>query len=189
MYYTRVKLTETQLRNVVVKIVSEGDGVKVDKGSPNQALIDTKAPNTGRHNYGPIHADNDYIDTIKVDGIYDTEPVSFDGHNTSPIPGHKNDKASNLKMKGDFGINGVKLKRGKETQHVKIGKHFEKDIKKNTPLKNSKKKHASLHPKRHSNSSRITNVVHRDGVTRGGVVYDSSFKPGKGGDPFTKKTS
>ena len=189
MYYTRVKLTETQLRNVVIKIVSEGDGIKVDKGSPNQALIDTKAPNTGRHNYGPIHADNDYVDTIQVDGIHDKQPVSFDGPNTSPIPGHKNDKSSNLKMKGDFGVNGVKLKRGKKTQNVKIGNHFDKDIKKNTPLKKSKKKHSTLHPKRHSNSSPITNVVHRDGVTRGGVVYDSSFKPGKGGDPFTMKTS
>ena len=61
-------------------------------------------------------------------------------------------------------------------------------MKKGNPHKKTKKKHPSLHPKRHSNSTPITNVVHRDGVTRGGVVYDASFKPGSGGDPFTKKT-
>ena len=189
MYYTRVKLTETQLRKVVKRIVSEDTGIKVDKGSPNQALSIDKTPNTGKHDYGPIHADNDYTNTIQVDGIYNTKPVSFDGPNTTTIPGNKNDKDSNVKMKDDFGINGVKLERGKKDQHIKIGKHFTKDMKKNTPLKRTKKKHSTLHPKRHSNSSPITNVVHRDGVTRGGVVYDSSFKPGKGGDPFTKKTS
>ena len=46
-----------------------------------------------------------------------------------------------------------------------------------------------MNPNRNKNSSRITNVVHPNGVTRGGVVFDSSFKPGKGGDPFTVKTS
>jgi len=189
MYNTRVKLTETQLRNIVRRIVNEDDGVKVDKGSPNQALGIKKVPNTGTHNYGPIHADNDYDNTLKSNLKYNTNTAHFDGPNPTTIPGSKNDKASNVKMKDDFGFNGVKLERGKKDQHVKIGKHFTKDMKKSTPLKKTKKKHSDLHPNRHSNSSPITNVVHKDGVTRGGVVYDSSFKPGKGGDPFTKKTS
>tara|TARA_R110000737_G_scaffold154058_3_gene183258 strand:+ start:963 stop:1532 length:570 start_codon:yes stop_codon:yes gene_type:complete len=189
MYYTRVKLTETQLKDVVRRIVNEGSGVKVDKGSPNQALGKNKTPNTGSFNYGPLHADNDYQNTLEVDGIYDSEPVSFEGPNTTTIPGSSNDKESNIKMKDNFGIKGVKLKRGKKDQNVKIGKHFTKDINKGTIPKSTKQKHSTLNPNRHSNSSRITNVIHKDGLTRGGVVYDSSFKPGKGGDPYTKKTS
>ena len=191
MRSTRVKLTESQLTRVIHNIVNESGIIKVptDAGSPNQALDNKKVPNTGRYNFGSLHDDDDYEKTITTN-VESLPGKDWKGPNDTSIPGDKNDKKSNLKMSDNFGFNGVKIKRGrKKDQSVKIGKHFSKDMKKGSPHKKTKKQPPSLHPKRHSNSTPITNVVHRDGVTRGGVVYDSSFKPGPGGDPFTKKTS
>ena len=93
-----------------------------------------------------------------------------------------------MKVKDNFQIKGVKLKtHGGQTQ-IKIGDNFQKDIKKGPTRKRASIKQPGLHPNRHSSSEKITNVVHKNNITRGGVVFDSSFKPNKGGDPFSIKT-
>tara|TARA_R110000765_G_scaffold198851_1_gene304472 strand:+ start:908 stop:1423 length:516 start_codon:yes stop_codon:yes gene_type:complete len=158
------------------------------KGSPNQALgKKSKAPNTGKGEFGPLFTkDIGYGKSITNNIDYHL-PEPFSGPNTNTIPGSK-DKKSNLKVKDNFQIKGVKLKtHGGQTQ-IKIGDNFQKDIKKGPTRKRASIKQPGLHPNRHSSSEKITNVVHKNNITRGGVVFDSSFKPNKGGDPFSIKT-
>jgi hypothetical protein len=116
------------------------------------------------------------------------QPTDFKGVNPTYLPGTSNDPGANLKLTGDFGVDGVKLNTMSGEYDIKLGKQFTKDMKKGKMPKKSKVKHAELHPSRHKNKSRIKNVVHPDGITRGGVTFDSSFKAGKGGDPFTVKS-
>ena len=178
---------------------STGGGVGVTPGSPNQGSSssnDGGTPNTTSGSvaglndmYGPSFSnDIGYDDTIR-NNIQTLQPTDFKGVNPTYLPGQTNDKTANLKMKDDFGFKGVSLDTMYGKYDIKLGKQFSKDMKKGEVQKKAKIKHASLHPNRHKNSSRITNTVHSDGIARGGVSFDSSFKSGKGGDPFTVKTS
>ena len=112
----------------------------------------------------------------------------FKGPNSQYIPGG-GDEDSNLNMKGDFGIKGVSLDTMSGEYDIKVGDKFHKDLKKGKLPKRSKVKHAELHPERHGHKAKSKNINHRDGITRGGITFDTSFKPGSGADPYTVKTS
>jgi len=186
----RIILTEKQLSRIVNSIVKESIDFAdfTHKGSPNQALgKKSKAPNTGDEYFGPLFTnDIGYDKSITNNMDYHT-PKVFKGVNPSKMP-NTNDKQSKLKVKDNFMTQGTQLKTHKGTHNIKIGNHFVKDMKKGKVRKNSSKKHADLHPKRHSSSEKTTNIVHKNNITRGGVVFDSKFKAGKGADPFTIKT-
>ena len=190
MALRKIILTEEQLSRIVNQMLNESVEFTdfTHKGSPNQALgKKSKAPNTGEGNFGPLFTQDIGYDKSITNNIEYHLPKSFSGPNTNTRPGTK-DKKSNLKVKDNFQIKGVKLKTHGDQKHIKIGKHFEKDIKKGTTRKKASIKQPGLHPNRHSSSERITNIVHKNNITRGGVVFDSSFKPNKGGDPFSIKT-
>jgi|TARA_R110001583_G_scaffold48154_2_gene150654 hypothetical protein len=190
MAYAKIILTEEQLSRIVNRMLNESVEFTdfTHKGSANQALgKKSKAPNTGEGSFGPLFTQDIGYGKSITNNIEYHLPKSFSGPNTNTRPGTK-DKKSNLKIKDNFQVKGVKLKTHGDQKHIKIGKHFEKDIKKGTPRKKASIKQPGLHPNRHSSSERITNVVHKNNITRGGVVFDSSFKPNKGGDPFSVKT-
>ena len=187
----RIVLTEQQLSRIV-KLITEESLDFTDfthQGSPNQGLgKKSKAPNTGEATFGPLFTtDIGYEKTItnNIDYHY---PKVFKGPNPSKIP-NTNDEGSKLKVKDNFMTQGTQLKTHKGKQSIKVGKEFTKQMKKGKMRKNASKKYPSLNPKRHSSSEKTTNVVHKNNITRGGVVFDSSFKPNKGADPFTIKTS
>ena len=181
-----------------VDVGPTGVGPSTATGSPNQAAGSEgyNSPNTTGNSvaglndmFAPSFTDDiGYDDSVKTNVEYQ-QPTVFDGLNPTYLPGSSNDKGANLKMNNDFGFDGVSIDTTSGKYDVKIGKQFKKDMTKGKVHKKSKQKHAELNPNRHKNSSPITNVVHKDGINRGGVSFDSSFKPGKGGDPFTVKTS
>ena len=186
----KVILTEEQLSRIVNQLLNESVEFTdfTHKGSPNQALgKKSKAPNTGEGNFSPLFTQDIGYDKSITNNIEYHLPKSFSGPNTTTRPGTK-DKKSNLKVKDNFQLKGVKLKTYGDEKHIKVGKHFEKDIKKGKARKKASIKQPSLHPNRHSSSAKSTNVIHKNNITRGGVVFDSSFKPNKGGDPFSIKT-
>ena len=143
MRSTRVKLTESQLTRVIHKIVNESGIIKVptNPGSSNQALDNKRIPNTGRYNFASLHDDDDYEKTITTN-VDSPSEKDWKGPNDTVIPGHKNDKKSNIKVSDNFGFDGVKIKRGrKKDQKVQIAKRFRQDMKKGNPHKKTKKKH------------------------------------------------
>ena len=173
-----------------------GLGVTTNVGSPNQVSAGEGTPNTtggdsvaGLNDmFAPMFTDNIGYEKTITNNIKYQQPTDFKGVNPTYLPGEANDKGANLKLTGDFGVEGVKLDTHSGPYDIKIAQRFTNDMKKGKMHKKSKVKHAELHPNRHKNATRIKNVVHPDGITRGGVTFDSSFKPGKGGDPFTVKS-
>lgn len=177
-----------------------GSGPSVGVGSPNQAATSsggqTNTPNTTGNSvaglndmFSPSFTDDIGYDKSISNNMEYQQPTDFKGENPTYLPGTSNDKAANLKLTGDFGYDGVTLNTMSGEYDIKLGKQFTKDMKKGKVYKKAKQQHASLHPNRHKNSAKITNTVHPNAITRGGVTFDSSFKAGKGGDPFTIKTS
>jgi len=178
-----------------------GPGPALDPGSPNQDAgggDGPATPNTAgggdvvaglNDYYGPTFTDDIGYDDSIANNLKFQQPTDFKGTNPTYLPGMANDKGANLKLTGDFGMDGVKLTTMSGDMDIKIGKQFSKDMKKGKVHKKAREKHAELHPNRHKNSSRITNTVHPNAITRGGVTFDSSFKASKGGDPFSVKTS
>ena len=171
-----------------------GSGVGTDKGSPNQASDNT--PNTigsgtaigVNDGFGPtFNSEMGYEQSI-TNNLDIKSPKAFDGQNPTYLPGEANDPGANLQLKGNFGVDGVTLATMSGNYDIKVGKEFQKQMKKGKQLKKSKEKHAELHPNRHKNSTPIKNIVGPSGIDRGGVSFDTGFKPGKGGDPFTVKT-
>ena len=178
-----------------------GSGAALDPGSPNQDASGGGGPTTpntagggdvvaGLNDYfGPTFTDDIGYDDSISNNLKFQQPTDFKGTNPTYLPGMSNDKGANLKLTGDFGMDGVKLNTMSGDMDIKIGKQFSKDMKKGKVHKKAREKHPELHPNRHKNSSRITNTVHPNAITRGGVTFDSSFKASKGGDPFSVKTS
>ena len=200
----RVFLTKEQLSRVISNVIAEekttqpvtvgsnnqGEHLKGSTGPSTSGAIDTKAPNTGDGEYGPLFTDTTDKSYEKMynQNLSGSNTKDFKGPNDQTIPGTGDDK-SNVKMKDNFGISGINLKTIGDDYAVKIGDNFMKDLKKGKLPKKSKTKHASLHPNRHTNKAKSKNINHADGVTRAGVVFDTKFKPGTGADPFTVKTS
>lgn len=185
----------------------------IDAGSPNQGLGDTTGfqvptgnpsgtssstnqgsvsiPNTGGANFAPATAN--VSDVKNFDKMYDLNislkaTPDFKGPNAQYIPG-AGDEEANLQMKGNYGIDGVTLKTMGGDYDIKVGEKYMKDLKKGKIPKRSKIKHAELSPTRQKTKAKSKNINHVDGVTRGGVTFDTKFKPGAGADPFTIKTS
>jgi hypothetical protein len=158
-------------------------------GGSTSGAVDSTAPNTGGGGYSPIYTDttdNSYEKMYDLNISLKAAP-DFKGPNSQYIPG-AGDEDANLNMKGDFGIKGVSLDTMSGEYDIKVGDKFHKDLKKGKIPKRSKIKHPELHPNRHINKAKSKNVNHIDGITRGGVTFDTKFKPGTGADPFTVKT-
>ena len=157
-----------------------------------QTTSGVQTPNTGGGNYAPLFQ-NVTTDNKSHEKMYDLNislkaTPDFEGPNDQYIPG-AGDEDANLKMKDSFGVEGVTLNTMGGDYDIKIGDKFAKDMKKGKLPKKSKIKHANLHPTRHSTKARSKNITHADGITRGGVTFDTKFKPGLGADPYTVKTS
>ena len=175
---------------------SSSSGFQVPTGNPSGTSNSTNQgsvsiPNTGGANFAPATAN--VSDKANFDKMYDLNislkaTPDFKGPNAQYIPG-AGDEDANLKMKGNFGIDGVTLKTTGGDYDIKIGDKYMKDLKKGKIPKRSKMKHAELSPTRQETKAKSKNINHVDGVTRGGVTFDTKFKPGTGADPFTIKTS
>ena len=199
-------------KKAVDKNKSPDGPVKVFVGSPNQGPSGSSftsvptvnpsgtavsnhgssvVPNTAGGNFSPATAN--VSDVKNYDKMYDLNislkaTPDFKGPNNQYIPG-AGDEDSNIKMKGNFGIDGVSLETTSGEYDIPIGAKFVKDIKKGKVPKRSKIKHAELNPSRQKTKAKSKNINHVDGITRGGVTFDTKFKPGPGADPFTVKTS
>tara|TARA_B100000579_G_C22811746_1_gene845640 strand:+ start:981 stop:1679 length:699 start_codon:yes stop_codon:yes gene_type:complete len=175
--------------------IGTGSPINVPTSNPSGTIQTTsggQTPNTGGGSYAPLFqnvtdANNTHERMYDLNISLKAAP-DFKGPNNQYIPG-AGDEDAQLQMKDSFGIEGVTLDTMGGDYDIKVGDKFIKDMKKGKLPKKSKIKHANLHPTRHSTKARSKNITHADGITRGGVTFDTKFKPGLGADPYTVKTS